>query len=137
MEKQYLVYDTNLLTTDNNYSMDLNLKREGIYSVKIFNINITFQGGYTVDTVLNYLSFTGTQELQYGSLTVGGMNKTSQKGILFPIYNPQGFYQTNVENKINFNKNDSFIINVLDSNFNPAQVTRLVVVLHIDLEKPK
>jgi hypothetical protein len=128
---QYFSYDTSQLTNTIDNTMAIKVTRDGIYDIQILNIAVTFNGGYTPDPLICYLALNGTQETQYGLVTVAGGNKTSQSGVLFPILNPVGFYQTSIINKISLAKNDSINWTFINGDLTVAEVQRLVVVFRV------
>jgi hypothetical protein len=128
---QYFVYDTAQLTNAIDNLMPIKVDKDGIYRIEILNIAVTFSIGYTPDALSCYLSLNGTQETQYGIVTVGGGNKTSQNGVLFPIWNPQGYYQTKVVNKISLAKNDNIVWNFVNGDLTAGKTSRLVVVFQV------
>ena len=128
---QYFVYDTAQLTSAIDNIMAIKLDKDGINRIEILNIAVTFSNNYTPDALSCYLSLNGTQEIQYGIVTIGGGNKTSQNGVLFPIWNNQGIYQTKVINKIALAKNDTIVWNFINGDLTAAQIQRLVVVFRV------
>lgn len=126
---EYFQYDSDLIDEDGK--IEIKLPKDGIYYMKIFNINIEFEDGYTPDPMSGFLGFTNFLTPQNGILSVAGV-RLKRNCVLFPLKNlGMGSIKCDTYNKLQLKEHPVFEIKFIDSTLNPVNVKRIVVTIQI------